>query len=96
MIQNSDCKELFSIDCPGGFDLPYTSGFKYSQKAKFREWVEVEIGGKWYVCSPYKEWRMIMHVKFQDATAGWVHDASKTNEIVLGSIGGWAGSWSED
>ena len=36
-----------------------------------------------------------MHVKFQDTTAGWVEDTSKTNEIVLGTISGFAGSWSE-
>lgn len=96
VIQNPTCKEIFSIDCPGSLDLPYTAGFKYNQKAKFREWVEVKIGTNWYVCSPYKEWRMIMHVKFQDATNGWVEDTSKTNEIVVGTIDGWAGSWSED
>jgi len=97
--QNSDCKEIFSIDGPGwgdsGSGLPYTAGYKYSEKNKFREWVQVKIGTKWYVCSPYKEWRSIMHIKFQDATAGWVEDTSKTNEIVVGTISGFAGSWSE-
>ena len=95
-IQNPTCKEIFIIDSPGRLDLPYTAGFKYNQKAKLRNWVELKIGGNWYVCSPYKEWRMIMHVKFQDDTAGWVEDASKTNEIVPGTISGFAESWSED
>jgi hypothetical protein len=93
--QNSGCTEIFSIDSPGRNYLPYTSSYRYTQKAKFREWVEVKIGTKWYVCSPYKEWRMIMHVKFQDGTSGWVEDTSKTNEIVLGTISGFAGTWSE-
>jgi hypothetical protein len=95
LTQNTDCKEIFVIDGPGGFPLTYTTGYKYSEKNKFREWVEINIGGKWYVCSPDKEWRSIMHIKFQDATAGWVEDTSKTNEIVLGTISGFAGSWSE-
>jgi hypothetical protein len=93
--QNTGCTEIFSIDGPGRNYLPYTSGYRYTQKGKFREWVEVKIGTKWYVCSPYKEWRMIMHVKFQDATSGWVEDTSTTNEIVLGTISGFAGTWSE-
>jgi hypothetical protein len=98
--QNPDCTDIFCIDGPGyGNDaggLPYTADYRYTHKAKFQQWVEVEIAGKWYVCSPYKDWRSIMHVKYKDATDGWVYDASKTNEIVVGTITGFAGSWSED
>ncbi|MHC4867921.1 MAG: hypothetical protein ACYTEX_27945 [Planctomycetota bacterium] len=93
--QNTGCKEIFVIDGPGAEGLPYLTGYKYSLKGKYREWVQVKIGSKWFVCSPYKEWRCIIHVKYKDATNGWVYDTSSTNEIVLGTISGFAGSWSE-
>jgi hypothetical protein len=67
-----------------------------SRKTKFQDSVEVKIGSHWYVCSGYKNWRMIMHVKY-DGTAGhWVKDDAKTNEVVEGTIEGWAGTWDED
>jgi len=100
LTQCPDCKKIFVIDCPGWGDsnggLSYTMGYKYSEKNKFREWVEVKIGNDWFVCSQYREWRSIMHVKFEDAATGWIEDTSKTNEIVVGTISGFAGSWSEN
>ncbi len=94
--QDTDCKYLFSLDAPGFLALLYNEDFRCAKKSKYREWVEVKIGTKWYVCSLYKEWRQIMHLKFQDATTGWIEDTSKTNEIVEGTISGFAGSWSEN
>lgn len=96
LTQDANCKNIFVIDGPGHNSLPYTQNYRYTQKGKFREWVEVKIGDDWFVCSPYCEWRMIMHVKFKDAATGWIEDASKTNEIVPGTISGFAGSWSEN
>ena len=89
-------KQIFNIDGPGIYGLQYTTNYRFTYKGKFRQWVEVKIGGKWYVCSPYKDWRSIMHIKFKDSTDGWIYDASKTNEVVLGTISGFAGSWSEN
>jgi hypothetical protein len=33
-------------------------------KAKFESWVEVNIGGRWYVISNAKQWRMLQHLWF--------------------------------
>jgi hypothetical protein len=100
LTQCPDCKKIFVIDCPGWGDsnggLSYTMGYKYSEKNKFREWVEVKIGNDWFVCSQYREWCSIMYVKFEDAANGWIEDTSKTNEIVVGTISGFASSWSEN
>jgi len=96
LIQNSSLPQIFEIDGPGFDGLPYTNGFRYAEKNKFQDWVEVRIGGKWYVCSPNKYWRSIMHIKYKDAQSGWIEDAGKTNEVVEGTIEGWAGEWSED
>jgi hypothetical protein len=96
LTQNVNLKDIFEIDGPGYDALPYTANFRFSKKAKFQDWVEVKIGSHWYVCSGYKNWRMIMHVKY-DGTAGhWVKDDAKTNEVVEGTIEGWAGTWNED
>jgi hypothetical protein len=97
VIQNDPSPtEIFAIDGPGCLSLDYEANYRASQKVKARNWIEVNIGGKWYVCSPYKHWRSIMHVKFQDATTGWVEDTSKTNEIIVGTIDGFSSSWSEN
>lgn len=96
--QNSDCLNIFVNDNPGepAVGSSNDAGKRYTYKAKFREWVQVTIGGKVYVCSPYVNWRSIIHAKFQDATTGWVWDATKTTEIVPGTIENWPNTWSED
>jgi hypothetical protein len=100
LTQNPTLTEILEIDGPGWgtatYGLNYTENFRFSMKGKFQDWVEVKIGTKWYVCSKYKNWRMIMHVKYQDATSGWVQDASKTNLIDSGTISEFAEDWSED
>lgn len=95
LVQNANLKQIFEIDGPGCQGLPYTANYRFTYKGKFQDWGEVKIGTKWYVCSKYKNWRSIMHIKYQDAQQGWIEDASKTNEIVTGTISGWANSWPE-
>jgi hypothetical protein len=55
---------------------------------------------KYVLCPPispkYKMWRSIMHLKYKDAIDRWVKDTTKTNEVVEGTISGFAGSWSEN
>ena len=100
LTQCPNCYKIFVIDGPGygGFvsGLPYTSGFRFSYKTKFHEWVQIKIGSKWYVCSPYLEWRTIMHVIYSSAVSHWIKDTSKTNEVVTGTISGFANTWSEN
>lgn len=88
-------KQLFTVDTPGFPSLPLVADYRATYKAKFREWGEVKIGDKWYVCSPYKNWKSILYVKYKDASTGWELDATKTSEIVEGTLSGFAGSWSE-
>lgn len=57
--------------------------------------MEAKVGAKWYVCSEYKYWRAIQHIKYKDATDGWVLDTTETNEVVTGTIEGFAGSWTD-
>lgn len=90
--QNQALPSLFVADAPGN-GLPYVNGYRFSMKAKFREWVEVRIGSYWYVCSPFKPWRAIIHVKLDGN--GWVED-NFTNEVVPGGITGFAGSWTDE
>jgi hypothetical protein len=101
VIQDSSCLQIFETDTPGRSALQYNSGHRFSYKAKFQQWVEVNIGEKWYVCSPYLNSRSIMHVKFDDATNKWIRDPdpNKANEIVTGwgpLDNSWPNSWSED
>ncbi len=100
LTQNPTLTEILEIDGPGhgssNGGLEYLDNYRFTMKAKFQDWVEVSIGSYWYVCSKYKNWRSIMHVKYEDATSGWVQDASKTNLIDSGTISGFAGDWSED
>ena len=95
VTQNPGLEELFSIDGPGSLILSYIDGFGYSMKGKFREWVEVKVGNRWYICSPYKNWRCVVHLLYQDEEHGYVQDQSHDNEGVPGTIGGFAGSWGE-
>jgi len=96
--QQENCKYLFTEDSAGRDNLPLTANFRCTHKGKFREWVEVKIGGKWYVCSMYFYWYSILHVKYKDATDGWVKDATKTNQILrgFGPLIGFAEDWTED
>jgi hypothetical protein len=96
--QNTDCLNIFVIDNPGEEVVGSVNdaGKRYIYKAKFHEWVQVTIGGKVYVCSPYVNWRSIIHTKCPDNTTGWIWDTTKTTEIVTGTIDGWAETWSED
>jgi len=96
LAQEEDCKRIFVIDAPGRYALYHQTGYTFTYKAKFREWVEVKVGDNWYVCSPYKQWRSIIHSKYDDVQEKWIYDTSKTNEICPGTIDGFAGSWSED
>lgn len=96
LTQCPDRKKIFVIDGPGYLLLPYTADYRYTQKGKFREWVEVKIGNNWFVCSQYREWRMIMHIRFEDAAIGWIEETSKMNEVVVGTLSGFADSWSEN
>ena len=102
LIQNDNLTQLFEVDAPGyghsSAGLNYTAGHRCTMKAKFQDWMEIKIGSNWYVCSKYKNWRTIMHVKYQDATAGWVEDTTKTNEVVEdhGPLTGFSGTWSEN
>jgi hypothetical protein len=97
--QNDGLTSLFVIDGPGFGDpnsgLPYTDQCRFSWKSKFHEWIEVKIGGKWYVCSPYKNWRCIMHLEFKGQQEGW-WQGNGINEIVPGTIQGFAADWNDD
>ena len=95
IFQDDNLKQIVEIDGPGSDGLSYTAGYRFSMKAKFQDWVEVNIGGKWYVCSNYKNWYSIMHVKYKNADE-WEQDSTKTNEIVEGYIGGWPNTWTEE
>jgi len=97
--QNDGLTSIMVIDGPGFGDanagLPYTAQCRFNWKSKFHEWIEVKIGGKWYVCSPYKDWRCIMHLEFKGQQQGWGY-ANGINEIVPGTIGGFAHDWNDD
>lgn len=64
-------------------------------KASMREWMEVSIGGKWYVCSDYKPWHSIMHAK-NDSSQNTLWHWIGVNEIVTGEIQGNSSSWGEN
>ncbi len=93
--QQLDSKWLFSQDAPGYRTLSLNPDWRFCFKGKFREWAEVKIGPRWYVVSGYKEWRVVLHGKYQNATIGWVTDTTQTNEVVEGSLEGFAESWTE-
>ena len=59
--------------------------------------LEVEIGGEWYVCSSYQNWKCIHHIKYDAGTSKWIRDTTKTNEVLQGHSGlaGWANTWAE-
>lgn len=97
--QDKNLPQLFVIDGPGCPRLEYKLDHRFSCKGKFQEWVEVKIGGKWYVCSAYHDWHNIQHLKYvvgPGGQMGWSLDTSKTNEVLKGTIPGWPKDWSED
>lgn len=89
LLQDANCTRIFTMDSPGLDNLPLAAGATRTLKGKFREWVEIKIGTKWYVCSNYYHWRAIMHVKYQDNNVGWVPDGQKVNEVLPGTINGF-------
>ena len=94
LTQNPNLKEIFQNDAPGGCQLDFAGGPNaFEQKGKFREWVEVKIGTKWYVCSAYKPWHVILH---GDRVGGhWRLTPNTVNEVLPGDGGynGFAGTW---
>jgi hypothetical protein len=100
-IPDSSLPYLFEIDTPGiTINRSTLTSKRYMQKAKFRDWIEVQIGGKWYVLSGYKEWYSVMHVAFCDSVGIWMEDLTgKVTEIkegagnMSGFAGGWPGGW---
>jgi hypothetical protein len=104
LLQDADLTALFVIDGPGhGSEeggLGYTTGYKASFKGKFREWIEVKTGqgtyARWFVCSPYLQWRAIQHLEFIDQGTGWGMDGDCTNEAVTGTLDGFSGSWTDN
>jgi hypothetical protein len=96
LVPTQSLMNLFVIDGPGYGDLPPEADYKYAEKSKFRDWVQVKIAGKWYVCSPYKHWRVVTHAKYDAANGRWVLDNEKVNEVVEGTLEGFSDSWSDD
>jgi hypothetical protein len=96
-IQAENDTAIFREDAPGYDGLACLENWRYSTKNKFREWVEVKIGDKWYVCSPYLYWRMIMHLKYDNVNSTWIPDNQKVNEIVPETIDGFPATdnWQE-
>lgn len=96
--QQTNCLSLFTVDTPGFAALPQTTGYRATYKGKFREWTEIQIGGKWYVVSDYQLWHSILHIKFINASSGWGLDTSKTNQILSGEgpLSGFAETYPED
>ena len=95
VTQQAGKLSIFSVDGPGPIGVPTAANDTYSYKGKFREWNEVEIGGKWYVCSEYIFWRSIMHLKPNEDVTRWIGKEDTENEIVRGTIEGFADTWVE-
>ena len=95
VLQAAGKTQLFTADPPGAENGPANNTDTYTYKSKFREWVEVKIGSKWYVCSPYNYWRSIEHVKSNAGATAWIAVPGATNEIVTGTITGFANTWAE-
>jgi len=52
LIQNKNDKNLYSVDRSGVGYIPEAYK-RFTIKGKYREWVEIKIGNKWYVASEY-------------------------------------------
>jgi hypothetical protein len=93
VVQHADgfqwaCNTLFELDVPYQ-QLPrdgLTAGVQYwsEQRTKFRSWTEVQIGGKWYVCSAYLPWKVMLHALFNHATKKWEWDTGFSNRADWG------------
>jgi len=59
---------------------------------KAREWVEVKIGSKWYVVSPWIDWRQVLQAKFTPGV-GWDVDGTKDNYLQKGTFSDFAEDW---
>lgn len=59
----------------------------------FREWVEIEIGSKWYITSDYYYWKCKIHARNGASPPNWSRVAP--NEIVPGSIAGDPNNWTQ-
>ena len=95
-VQDSGSTSLFCVDTPGYPANPINNTDTVSHKGSFAQWVEVKIGGMWYVCSACHMWHTILHAKSNATATGWVARPGKVNEIVEGMIPGFANDWNED
>lgn len=94
--QQANKLSLYTVDVPGPGSNPLAHTDTYTYKGKWHEWAEVQIGGKWYICSDYIYWRSIMHLKSNAAGTRWIDKPGTVNEVVRGTIDGWANTWSEE
>ena len=55
--------------------------------------MEVKIGSRWYVCSPYIDWKHLLHAKYVDEEQGWDIDDMRENYLIKGTFEGFANDW---
>ncbi len=91
--QQANCLPLWVADFPGSWEQLHTAGHHYAYCGKFREWVEVKIGGKWYTASKYKLWRNWLHFKVD--SGNWTIDGAEANTIEEGTWTGFANTWTD-
>jgi hypothetical protein len=96
---------IYEIDLPGvGLTRGWTEEHRWLKKAKYASWVEVKIGGRWYVISKERPWRMLQHLRY--ISGQWEEDPAiepiYANDILEGHgtlqglSGAWNGWWNAD
>ena len=94
LTQSSGDTVLKVRDLPAWQDVGTQAGTR-TRKHSMREWLEVSIGGKWYVSSTYQHWHSIIHARNNSSTNTlWFR--TNVNEILTGEISGTASTWPEN
>jgi len=79
------------IDLPGYVGLALQNNFRYSEKSRFEHYLEVKIGGKWYVLSETAVWHVITHVVYDNAQGKYIWVAGANKNEILDGAGGLVG-----
>jgi hypothetical protein len=79
---------IMRMDGPGFTGLPNIANYLVTGKGKFREWLEVKIGEKWYVISEPVTWHNIYHIAYNvDNDNHWGFVAGSVNRVLEGDGG---------
>jgi hypothetical protein len=99
-LAQADTPRLFDNDLTGTdiFGIPKGAGYWFCYKAKFQNWVEVNVGGAWYVCSPYTNWQVRLSAVYDENAGVYIWKPNAPHQIVTGHTGldSFAGSWQPD